>query len=65
MIVEITNGGSGTVTWEDGSDNDLLGEDATAPTLQSSGTDIIAFVRNGTNSYAAVPLSLNLGAITP
>jgi hypothetical protein len=64
MIVEITNGGSGTVTWEDGSDNDLLGEDATAPTLQSSGVDIIAFVRNGTNSYAAVPLSLNLGAIT-
>ena len=48
-IIEITNGGSATITY----DSDFKFVDGTAPTLQSSGKDVLSFISfgDGTNIY--------------
>ena len=47
FLLELTNGGSGTQTWMSG----IKWPAATAPTLQASGVDVLAFITddNGTN----------------
>jgi hypothetical protein len=46
FVLELTNGGAGTQTWMSG----IKWPSGTAPTLQTSGVDILAFVTDDNGS---------------
>lgn len=56
FVLELTNGGSGTVTWPASID----WEGGTAPTLTAAGTDILVFyTRDGGTTWHGIVSSLD------
>ena len=60
MLVEVVDGGSATVTWEDEHNASITANDGTTPTLTASGTDLLLFLRTDNATPTVILLAENV-----
>ena len=60
MLVEVVNGGGSIVSWEDEHNAAITANDGTTPTLTTSGTDLLLFIRTDNATPTVILLAKNV-----